>query len=128
MTPYRVGAHNPRNIYRSGVDRDTDEHIGVMFAPETARLMVLAANDYRYRSIAHKVRGAATLTAADTMPDPLINARDRLARIAEAHVQEVGAGGLTSGYCLECDRTWPCPTYDWASGTRTDPLGTWERE
>jgi hypothetical protein len=42
--PYRVGNHNPRNIYRSGVDRDTDEQVAVAFAPEMGRLIVVALN------------------------------------------------------------------------------------
>jgi hypothetical protein len=41
---YRFGNHNPRNIYRSGVDRDTDEQVGVMFTPEMGRLVVIALN------------------------------------------------------------------------------------
>lgn len=43
-TQYRTGSHNPRNIYRAGVDRDTDEHIGVRFTPEMARHVVYALN------------------------------------------------------------------------------------
>lgn len=35
----------------------------------------------------------------------------RLARIAEAHGQEVREVGLTSGDCVECGWPWPCPTY-----------------
>lgn len=42
--PYRVGNHNPRNIYRAGIDRDTDEHVAVAFAPEMGRLIVTALN------------------------------------------------------------------------------------
>jgi hypothetical protein len=44
VEPYRVGNHNPRNIYRSGVGRDTDEHVAVAFAPEMGRLIVIALN------------------------------------------------------------------------------------
>lgn len=46
LRQYRTGSHNPRNIYRSGADRDTDEHIGVMFTPEVARLVVWALNTH----------------------------------------------------------------------------------
>ena len=48
----------------------------------------------------------------------------RLARIAEAHTQDSGPGGLTSGDCTECGHRWPCPTNIWATTTR-DPLATW---
>jgi hypothetical protein len=49
----------------------------------------------------------------------------RLARIAAAHEQEQLGGGIVSGYCIECDRIWPCPTYVWASKDR-DVLATWD--
>ena len=49
----------------------------------------------------------------------------RLARIAEAHTKDSGPGGLTSGACTECGRTWPCPTSVWAATDR-DPLATWD--
>ncbi|MFE6815972.1 hypothetical protein [Streptomyces sp. NPDC057677] len=49
----------------------------------------------------------------------------RLARIAEAHRQETGPGGLTSGDCNECGERSPCPTYVWATTSR-DPLATWD--
>jgi len=49
----------------------------------------------------------------------------RLARIAEAHQQETGPGGLTSGRCNECGEPSPCPTYTWAT-TNRDPLATWD--
>lgn len=44
---YRTGSHNPRNIYRAGIDRDTDEHVGVMFTPEMAKLTTAALNSLR---------------------------------------------------------------------------------
>lgn len=44
MNAYRTGNHNARNIYRSGADRDTDEHVGVMFIPEMGRLVCMALN------------------------------------------------------------------------------------
>lgn len=48
----------------------------------------------------------------------------RLGQIAEAHCKDVGELGLTSGMCMECGYSWPCPTYVWAS-TERDPLATW---
>ena len=44
VEPYRFGNHNPRNVYRSGVDRDTDEQVAVAFAPEMGKLIVIALN------------------------------------------------------------------------------------
>jgi hypothetical protein len=41
---FRVGNHNPRNIYRSGIDRDTDIHVAVAFDPEMGILIVRALN------------------------------------------------------------------------------------
>lgn len=38
----------------------------------------------------------------------------RLMIIADAHVQFVDEHGVTSGYCVDCDQAWPCPTYRWA--------------
>lgn len=49
----------------------------------------------------------------------------RLARIAEAHSKHVGNGGVTSGYCNECELPHPCPTYTWATTDR-NPLATWD--
>jgi hypothetical protein len=103
---YRNGNHNERNIYQAGVSRDTDEHIGVMFTPEKARYVVLALNAYR----------VATLD--NDAP------RYRLSRIADAHEKLVLSNGLTSGLCGECEHSWPCPTYVWATEQR-DALAPW---
>lgn len=51
--------------------------------------------------------------------------RQRLNRIAQAHSKDVGPGGLTSGLCVECGWSWPCPTYAWAAHDR-DPDGPWD--
>lgn len=50
---------------------------------------------------------------------------DRLAVIARAHSLLSGAGGLTSGECIECGHHWPCPTYVWATSDR-GPSATWD--
>ena len=55
----------------------------------------------------------------------LCTPEDRLGRIAQAHVKDVGEGGLTSGVCVECYQVYPCPTYVWATKDR-DPLATWD--
>ncbi|MFE9127054.1 hypothetical protein ACFYOF_16815 [Streptomyces sp. NPDC007148] len=49
---------------------------------------------------------------------------DRLARIAEAHIQGT-LSGMTSGQCIECEQAWPCPTSVWAT-TERDPYATWD--
>jgi hypothetical protein len=41
---FRLGNHNSRNIYRAGLDRDTDVHVAVAFDPEIATLIVRALN------------------------------------------------------------------------------------
>lgn len=43
---FRTGSHNPRNIYLDSGNRDTDIHMGVMFTPEMATLVVNAVNKY----------------------------------------------------------------------------------
>lgn len=50
---------------------------------------------------------------------------ERLDKIAEFHVKQVGAGGTTSGDCNECGWLWPCPTYRWATEPGIDPNCTW---
>lgn len=49
----------------------------------------------------------------------------RLARIAGAHRKHVTEGGMTSGDCVECGETWPCPTFTWATEDR-GPDATWD--
>lgn len=99
MNHYRTGNHNARNIYRSGINRDTDEHVAVAFAPEFARFIVRTLNVYLRHNRAY----------------------DALARIAVAHKQTVDAMGGVSGYCCECDQTWPCPTRRWATLSVANP-------
>lgn len=41
---YRVGSHNARNVYRAGVDRDSDEQVLVAFTPEMGKLVTEALN------------------------------------------------------------------------------------
>lgn len=52
---------------------------------------------------------------------PIPNANVRLYRIMEAHRKGEGEGGMTDGYCIECEWMWPCPTYRMASGWVKDP-------
>lgn len=39
-----------------------------------------------------------------------------LAAIIELHCKTTGPGGMTDGYCAECDYLWPCRTVHIASG------------
>lgn len=59
------------------------------------------------------------------MNGELTRLKDRLDRIAEAHSRDVNRHGRTSGFCCECDRSWPCPTNVWATTDR-DFLDTWD--
>lgn len=57
----------------------------------------------------------------------MADASARLSRIAEAHTVVTGPAGLTSGLCSECNWTWPCPTYRWATEPDLDPIfNTWD--
>jgi hypothetical protein len=55
----------------------------------------------------------------------LVKADQRLTRIGRAHSKNVGAGGLTSGLCIECGESDPCPTKIWATTDR-HPLAVWD--
>ncbi len=54
-----------------------------------------------------------------------MGAEASLSAIASAHVQGQAAGGMVDGYCIECDRAWPCPTSLWATGQR-DSNACWD--
>lgn len=54
----------------------------------------------------------------------LMDARERLSRIAQNHCQERGEGGTVGSYCVECSHLWPCPSYRFANGD-ADPLDSW---
>lgn len=47
----------------------------------------------------------------------LMDAQERLSRIASNHTRETGVGGTVGDFCNECNWRWPCPTYRFASGT-----------
>jgi hypothetical protein len=51
-----------------------------------------------------------------------------LERIAQAHCQQTGEGGVTDGMCAECGWIWPCATHRWATGAVEDLDGTWEQD
>lgn len=54
-----------------------------------------------------------------------ISEQERLSRIADAHHKDIGDHGVTSGVCIECGHSWPCPSHVWAS-TGRDPLAPWD--
>lgn len=55
----------------------------------------------------------------------LSHAEGFLASIANAHDRERAGGGMVGDFCIECERRWPCPTYQWANGDR-DMNDSWE--
>ena len=55
-----------------------------------------------------------------------MDAKTRLLRITQAHRQNVDIHGGTSGYCIECELVWPCPTYRWATEDGLDINCTWD--
>ncbi len=56
----------------------------------------------------------------------LAAALGRLARIAEAHHQQVDVHGGTWGDCNECGWNWPCPTWVWATVGRDPVSDPWD--
>ena len=50
----------------------------------------------------------------------------RLLRIEQAHQQLADAHGVTSGYCIECELIWPCPSYRWATEDGVTIMCSWD--
>lgn len=67
-------------------------------------------------------------TGPDPTPIPEAQPLTRLARIAEKHRTDsnVDGHGGVSGYCMECELPWPCPTYRWAAEEGVTILCTWD--
>ncbi len=73
MTTYRVGNHQPQNVYRD------DQYIGVMFTPEDAALVVAALNTneraeavaagHLFGSDAHMIHGVHHKVGECTWPE-----------------------------------------------------------
>lgn len=76
------------------------------------------------RGIVRVLQEQADAETADLKAE-LKSARQRLERIARAHEKNVGDGGLTSGDCIECGESDPCPTRIWAT-TNRNPLAVWD--
>ncbi len=50
------------------------------------------------------------------MADTKLGPWNRLAQIAALHVRESEPyGGMVGDLCVECEHTWPCPTYELAA-------------
>jgi hypothetical protein len=84
--------------------------------------------DARDRSlaVALRERDAARTQAADSGGMGSTSPVARLERIAGAHVKDVDAHGGTWGDCRECGRSWPCPTYAWATDPNRSALSCWD--
>lgn len=54
----------------------------------------------------------------------LLDAQNRLERIAVWHARETAGGGLTGDYCIECAEFWPCDSRRMADGAYEDKDGT----
>ena len=50
----------------------------------------------------------------------------RLLTIARAHRTNVDEHGGVSGYCLECELVWPCPTFRWATELGVTSNCSWD--
>jgi hypothetical protein len=68
-------------------------------------------------------KGDADWRAAEAVMR-LIDARERLGRIADNHARETADGGMVGDFCVECNWRWPCPTYRFANGD-ADTLDSW---
>ena len=56
----------------------------------------------------------------------LTTAAWRIQKIAQMHEKCVDSRGGTYGECNECGRSWPCPTYAWATTAREYILDCWD--
>jgi hypothetical protein len=90
MATYRVGNHQPQNLYRD------DQYIGVMFTAEDAALVVEALNG----------READDRREVDRINERA-DVRRRIAERAEHRPSSLG-DGLGYGPCVGCGELWPC--------------------
>lgn len=91
----------------AGVERGT---YGIS-AARLARLAEILGSDVNEAMDLLAVARSAHLSGRLADPGP----EYRLARIAEMHGKNVDEHGGTSGYCTECERAWPCPTFQWST-------------
>lgn len=66
--------------------------------------------------------GHSPLTYGDVVDlfSALLDAQDRLGRIADWHSQETGPAGTVGDSCDECGQAWKCPTRKMAEGSYVD--------
>lgn len=91
MATYRVGNHQPQNVYRD------DAYIGVMFTAEDAALIVETMNGQR---------PAICLT--------WIGETAQMCQLPHGHGGACGSGSSTPtclGRDMDCGRTLPCPDH-----------------
>jgi hypothetical protein len=91
VTTYRVGNHQPQNLYRD------DTYIGVMFTAEDAALVVEALNE-------REAEDRREVERANEWAD----VRHRIANRAEHRPAIPGGDGLGYGPCVGCGELWPC--------------------
>lgn len=62
----------------------------------------------------------------DVMGLRVTELEDRFARIADAHVKNIGRADESNGLCGECMLEWPCPTYAWSDkDSARRPIDGW---
>jgi len=80
------------------------------------------ASEATIAAVATEDGGASHLTYGDVtyLFRELLDARERLDRIAGWHSRETGPAGTVGDYCTECGELWPCDTRRMAEGTYVD--------
>lgn len=91
---YRVGNHQPQNIYRD------DQYIGVMFTAEDAAEVVEAMNE-------REAEDRREVEQANARFDEWADVRRRIVNRAEHRPSSLG-DGLGYGPCVGCGELWPC--------------------
>lgn len=79
-----------------------------------------------YEALRWRDERDAAIRILDDHRTAVADATTRLERIAESHAKEVDEHGGVSGFCGECDHSWPCPTYRWATAPTVDINCTWD--
>jgi hypothetical protein len=76
--------------------------------------------------VAQRLLDVAQVADGDPQGGGDVDARVAVAVLDLIHAQGLLAAiGVVSGYCMECERIWPCPTFQWANGDR-DVNDAWE--
>jgi len=96
MATYRVGNHQPQNLYRD------DQYIGVMFTAEDAAEVVETMNE-------REAEDRREVERANALFDEYADVRRRIVNKAEHRPSSLG-DGLGYGPCVGCAELWPCKT------------------